>query len=117
MRWRQPWLAFCMMLGAATATGQNIELTAFIGRQLNGGLNLSTAFFRRMDVQNGGTYGLAASYMRGDHYGLEFMWAYNKADAVAQPSGGGSGVKIFVLDTNQYIGNFRGSFYPSRKVD
>ena len=44
------------------------------------------------------------------------MWAYNKADTVAQPSGGGSGVKIFTLDTNQYIGNFLAHFYSSRKV-
>jgi hypothetical protein len=43
------------------------------------------------------------------------MWAYNKADAVAQPSGGGSGVKIFVLDTNQYIGNFVAHFTRREK--
>ena len=52
---RQPWLAVCMILGAATALGQNVELTGFIGRQMNGGLDLSTAFFQRMDVQNGRT--------------------------------------------------------------
>ncbi len=112
---RQPWLAVWMILGAATAMGQNVELTGFIGRQMNGGLDLSTAFFRRMDVQNGRTYGLAAGYLRGDHYGVEFMWAYNKADTVAQPSGGGSGVKIFTLDTNQYIGNFLAHFTRREK--
>ena len=112
---RQPWLAVCMILGAATAMGQNVELTGFIGRQMNGGLDLSTAFFQRMDVQNGRTYGLAAGYLRGDHYGVEFMWAYNKADTVARPSGGGSGVKIFTLDTNQYIGNFLAHFTRREK--
>lgn len=95
-----------MIIGATTALGQNIELTGFFGGQMNGGLDLSTAFFRRLDVQNGKTYGLAAGFLRGDHYGAEFMWAYNKADTVAQPKGGGSDVKVFTLDTNQYIGNF-----------
>jgi hypothetical protein len=99
-------LVVCMILGAATAFGQNIELTGFIGGQMNSGLDVSTAFFRRIDVQNGMTYGLAAGLLRGDYYGAEFMWAYNKADTVAQPTGGGSGVKVFTLDTNQYIGNF-----------
>jgi hypothetical protein len=103
---RQSWLALCMIIGATTALGQNIELTGFFGGQMNGGLDLSTAFFRRLDVQNGKTYGLAAGFLRGDHYGAEFMWAYNKADTVAQPKGGGPDVKVFTLDTNQYIGNF-----------
>ena len=94
-----------MVLGAATAMAQNVELTGFIGRQMNGGLDLSTALFRRIDVQNGTNYGLAAGYLRGDYFGLEFMWAYNKADTLAQPAGGGSSVRVFTLDTNQYIGN------------
>jgi outer membrane protein W len=115
MGWRPPWLAVCMILGAATAMGQNIELTGFVGRQANGGLDLSTAIFQRMDVQNGRTSGLAAGYLRGDHYGVEFMWSYNKADTVGEPRGGGSGVKIFTLDTNQYIGNFVAHFTRREK--
>ncbi len=95
---------------------QNFELTGFFGRQANGGLDLSTAFFRRIDVQNGNAYGLAAGYLRGDYYGLEFMWAYNKADTLAQPAGGGSGIKVFTLDTNQYIGNFLFHFTGHEKA-
>jgi hypothetical protein len=112
---RQAWLAVCMLFGAATAMAQNIELTGFIGRQMNGGLDLSTAVFSRIDVQNGTNYGLAVSYLRGDHYGVEFMWAYNKADTLAQPAGGGSGVKVFTLDSNQYIGNFLAHFASREK--
>ena len=103
---RQPWIAVCLLFGAATAMAQNVELTGFVGRQMNGGLDLSTAFFRRIDVLNGTNYGLAAGFLRGDYYGAEFMWAYNKADTVAQPKGGGSDIKVFALDINQYIGNF-----------
>jgi len=112
---RQSWLAVFIVLGAAAAMAQNLELTGFIGGQLNGGLDLSTAFFRRIDVQNGRTYGLAADYLRGDHYGVEFMWSYNKADTLAQPAGGGSGVKVFTLDSNQYIGNFLAHFTRREK--
>jgi hypothetical protein len=103
---RQPWVAVCLLFGATTAMAQNVELTGFVGRQMNGGLDLSTAFFRRIDVQNGTNYSLAAGFLRGDYYGAEFMWAYNKADTVAQPKGEGSDVKVFTLDINQYIGNF-----------
>jgi hypothetical protein len=102
---RQPWLFICLILGAATAVGQNVELTGFIGRQWNGGLDLSTSLFRRIDVQNGTSYGLGAGILRGDRYGVEFSWTYNKADTLAQPTGGGPGAKIFTLDTNQYVGN------------
>src|SRR3982074_646529 len=102
---RQPRIAVCLLFGAATAMAQNVELTGFVGRQMNGGLDLSTAFFRRIDVQHGTSYGLAAGFLRGDYYGAEFMWAYNKPDTVAQPDGRGSDVKVFTLDINQYIGN------------
>jgi len=113
---RQPWLAVCLLFGAATAMAQNVELTGFIGRQMNGGLDLSTAIFRRIDVQNGANYGLAAGFLRGDYYGAEFMWAYNKADTMAQPKGEGSEVKVFALDINQYIGNFLIHFARRQKA-
>jgi Outer membrane protein beta-barrel domain len=105
MRRRQTWLAVCMILGVGTALGQNIELTGSIGRQWNGGLDLSTTLFHRIDVKNGLAFGLGAGYLLGNRYAVEFMWAYDKADAVAQPAGGGADRKLFMLDTNQYFGN------------
>jgi hypothetical protein len=56
------------------------------------GIDLSTSLFRRIDVQNGKTYGLSAGYLNGNRYGMEFMWSYNKADILAQPRGPGSDV-------------------------
>ena len=103
---RQTWLAVCVILGVATALGQNIELTGSIGRQWNGGLDLSTTSFHRIEVKNGLAYGLSVGYLLGDRNGVEFMWSYNKADAVGQPVGGGAERKLFTLDSNQYIGNF-----------
>lgn len=110
-------MASCLH-SSRSCNGHGAEFRAhgFFGRQANGGLDLSTAFFRRIDVQNGNAYGLAAGYLRGDYYGLEFMWAYNKADTLAQPAGGGSGIKIFTLDTNQYIGNFLFHFTGREKA-
>ncbi len=115
MRSRQRWLAICLIVGSATAMGQNVELTGFIGRQWNGGVDVSTVLFRRLEVQSGTNYGLSAGFLRGDHFGFEFMWAYNKADTLAQPAAGGSDVKVFTLDTNQYIGNFQYHFAGREK--
>ena len=95
-----------LMLLATTVFGQNFEITAFVGGQINGGLDLSTSVFQRIEVRNGTNYGLSGGYLFGDRASAEFAWTYNKADTVAQPQGGGSAVKIFNLDTNQYFGNF-----------
>src|SRR4051812_11024847 len=112
---RQAWLNICLILGAATAVGQNVELTGSIGRQWNGGLDLLTILFRQIDVHNGTSYGFGAGFLRGNHYGGEFSWTYNKADTVAQPTGGGPGIRIFKLDTNQYFGNFLFHFAAREK--
>jgi len=89
-----------------TASAQSFEITPFVGGQTNGGLDLSTTRFRRIEVGNGLSYGVSAGYLLGDHYGLEFMWNHNESDTVAEPLGGGNDVKVFGLSTNQYLGNF-----------
>jgi hypothetical protein len=103
----------CAAFVAATAAAQKFEGTGFFGGQTNGGMDLSTSLFRRIDVQNGKTYGLSAGYLIGNRYGVEFMWSYNKADTLAQPRGPGLDVNIFILDTNQYFGNFQ--FHLARR--
>lgn len=115
MRKKALWTIIFVTLTTAMALGQNFEATAFAGGQLNGGLDLSTTSFRRIDVQNGAVYGLGAGYLFGDHMGLEFTWAYNKADTVAQPRSGGPDTKVFILDTNRYFGNFLFHFAPREK--
>jgi len=112
---RRPWRALCIVLATATALGQNFELTGFIGGQMNGGIDFSTILFQRIDVQNGKTYGLAADYLLSDRSGIDFTWAYNKADTVAQPNGGGSDVKVFTLDSNQYLVNLLFHFADRQK--
>lgn len=96
------WTAFV----ATTAAAQNVEVTPFVGGQTNGGLDLSNSIFRRIDVKNGVNYGVSLGYLFSEHGGVEFMWNHNKADTVAQFNGGGSDVKVFSLNTNQYLGNF-----------
>jgi outer membrane protein W len=88
------------------ARGQNIEVTASVGGQINGGLDLDTTLYKRLEVQNGWTYGLSAGYLFGHNYGVEFAWHYNQAGAVGQPRSGAASTKLFNLDTNQYFGNF-----------
>ena len=89
-----------------SAFSQNVELTGYVGGQFNGGLDLSTSLFRRIEVENSTNYGLSAGYLVGEHYGVEFQWNHSKADTFAQPAGGGSDIKVFALNQDQYMGNF-----------
>jgi hypothetical protein len=85
---------------------QNFEITGHIGEQFNGGVDLSTAFFHRIDVHNSTNYGATAGYLLGEYYGVEAQWNHTRADTVAQPNGGGADVPVFTLNQNQYMGNF-----------
>jgi opacity protein-like surface antigen len=89
-----------------SAFSQNVEITGYAGGQFNGGLDLSTSLFRRIEVENSTNYGLSAGYLVGEHYGVEFQWNHTKADTFAQPAGGGSDIKVFALNQDQYMGNF-----------
>ena len=97
-------LSFFLLLPAASA--QNFEVTGHVGGQFNGGLDLSTSLFHRIEVGNSMNYGLTAGYLLGEHYGIEFQWNKTQADTVAQPAGGGQDRKVFNLNQNQYMGNF-----------
>ena len=59
------WAAIAWTVVAApTAWAQRgIEVTPFIGGQINGGLALSTPVYNRLDVQNGLNYGVSAGYL------------------------------------------------------
>jgi opacity protein-like surface antigen len=96
------------VLTAPTAWAQKgIEVTPFIGGQINGGVDLSTALYNRIDVQNGVNYGVSASYAIGSKYtAVEFMWNHNAANTVAQPTSGGADLKLFSLTSNQFLGDF-----------
>lgn len=89
-----------------SARAQNVEITGYVGGQLNGGLDLSTTIFRRIDVQNSMNFGASAGYLFGEHFGAEFQWNHTRADTVAQPRVGGPDTKVFTLNQNQYMGNF-----------
>ena len=94
-----------------SAFAQRFEIGGFVGGQLNGGVDLSTSLFRRIDVQNSVNYGVTAGYLLGEYFGLEFQWNHNGADTVAQPVVGGSEIKVFTLDQNQYHGQFSFSLH------
>jgi opacity protein-like surface antigen len=95
------------VVAAPTAWGQKgIEVTPFFGGQTNGGIDLSTALYKRIEVQNGTNYGVTAGYLIGNYGSVEFMWNHNKADTIAQSVGGGADRKVFGLKTNQYLGDF-----------
>jgi opacity protein-like surface antigen len=90
-----------------STTAQNIEVTANVGGQINGGLNLSTSLFNRIEVANGVNYGITAGYLLGEHGGVEFQWNQNKADTRAQPIVAGlPSITVFTLSQNQYMGDF-----------
>src|SRR4029077_11611875 len=95
-----------------SAFAQRFEVTGNFRYQVNGGLDLSTSLFRRIEVGNSTNYGASAGYLFGELYGAEFQWNHTRADTVAQPLGGGSDIKVFTLNQNQYMGNFVYHFTP-----
>ncbi len=102
------------VVAAPTAWAQRgIEVTPFIGGQINGGMDLSTTLYNRLDVQNGLNYGVSAGYQIGKFTSVEFTWNHNQADAVAQSNSGGADRKVFSLNTNQYLGDFLVHFKDS----
>jgi len=51
----------------------NFELGGYIGGQINGGVDLSTTLFHRIEVQNGANYGITAGYLLGELGEAEFQ--------------------------------------------
>jgi opacity protein-like surface antigen len=98
--------ASLLLFTSASAFAQNFEITGHVGAQLNGGLDLSTTQFERIEVGNSTNYGVSLGYLLGDYYGLEFEWNHTQADTKAEPLFGGPDIDIFSLNHNQYMGNF-----------
>ena len=64
-----------ILVAAPTVRAQKgIEITPFIGGQTNGGLDISTTLFKRIDIQNGLNYGVNAGYLIGKNAGVEFIY-------------------------------------------
>ena len=101
-----------LLLTSPFAYAQNFEITGYGGGQVNGGLDLSTALFRRIEVGNGANYGVILGYLVGEHGSVEFQWNHSEADTSAEPLAGGSSVTVFSLHQNQYMGNFLLHFAP-----
>jgi opacity protein-like surface antigen len=111
-------LAFAglLLLTPAFSTAQNVEVTGYVGGQINGGVDFANTIttlgtFNRLEVQNGVNYGVILGYLLGEHGGVEFQWNRNEAGTNAQRVAGPS-VKVFNLTSNQYMGNFLFHFSP-----
>src|SRR6476646_6163070 len=89
----------------SSAAAQNFEINLYVGGQINGGTDLSTTLFNRIEVANSVNYGITTGYLIGEHAGVEFQWNHNSADTTGQ-IGGVSSAKLFSLNQNQYMGNF-----------
>jgi opacity protein-like surface antigen len=99
-------IAWIVVAAPSAWAQRGIEVTPFIGGQTNGGLDLSTALYNRIDIQNGLNYGVSVGYLISEHAGVEFIWNHNHADTLAQSISGGVDRKVFGLNTNQYLGDF-----------
>jgi opacity protein-like surface antigen len=98
-------IAWTVIAAPPAWSQRGIEVTPFIGGQINSGLDLSTPIYNRIEVQNGLNYGVSVGYLIGNHAGVDFMWNHNHADTLAQ-SIGGPDQKVFNLNSNQYLGAF-----------
>jgi opacity protein-like surface antigen len=99
-------VAIFFFLTSASAFAQNVEITGHYGGQVNGGLDVSTILFDRLEVENSSSYGVSVGYLVGERGGIEFQWNHSQSDTVAEPVGGGSNIRLFSLNQNQYMGNF-----------
>ena len=99
-------IAWTVVTAPPTWAQRGIEVTPFVGGQINTGLNLSTPLFNNLTVKNALNYGVIASYSIRSPFSVEFMWNHSQADTLAQPVGGGPNQKLFVLTTNQYLVDF-----------
>jgi len=100
------WALLIFALIAPFAMAQNVEVTGMVGGQVNGGLDLSTSIFRRIEVGNGVNYGVIGGILVGEHLGTEFQWNHNSGDTVAEPLSGAPSSRVFNMTSNQYMGNF-----------
>lgn len=98
-------IAWTVLTAPVAWAQKGIEVTPFFGGQINGGVHLATSLYDRLDVQNGLNYGVDASYAIGKYSAVEFMWNHNKANALAQPTSGGTDLKVFGLSSNQFLGD------------
>jgi opacity protein-like surface antigen len=99
-------LSNLILLTLVCGFAQNVEITAHGGGVTNGGLDLSTTQFDRIDVDNGSIYGASLGYLFGEHSSAEFQWNHTHSDVTAERIGGGFSPKLFSLNQNQYMGNY-----------
>jgi opacity protein-like surface antigen len=105
-------LSSLILLSFGYGFAQNFEITGHGGGITNGGVDLSTTQFNRIDVGNGSIYGVSVGYLLGEHSSVEFMWNHTHADTSAERVVGGSTPKLFSLNQNQYMGNYLFHFSP-----
>jgi hypothetical protein len=92
--------------GFAQEGGGNFEVSGMVGGQINGGVDLSTTQFKRLEAGNGLSYGATVGYLLGEHYGAEFQWNRNETQVHAQSIFNVPSVKLFNMTQDQYLGNF-----------
>jgi opacity protein-like surface antigen len=99
----------------ASCFAQNFEITAHGGGITNGGVDLSTTQFDRIDVDNGAVYGASVGYLFGEHSGVEFQWNHTHSKVSAERISGGINPALFSLNQNQYMGDYLFHFSPRDK--
>jgi opacity protein-like surface antigen len=99
-------IAWTVLTAPAVWAQKGIEVTPFVGGQINGGVNLSTSIYNNLNVQNGLNYGVSATYLIREYTGVDFIWNHNQGGAIARPVNGGPDQQVFELNSNQYLGNF-----------
>jgi hypothetical protein len=67
------WVTSAMAQETSLAA-QNFNITGYVGGQINGGYDLSTALYHRLEVANGVNYGITTGSLLGEHFGVEFQW-------------------------------------------
>jgi opacity protein-like surface antigen len=97
---------FVLVSAGFAQDGGNFEVSGLVGGQINGGIDLSTTLYKRIEAGNALSYGATVGYLMGEHYGVEFQWTRSETDTRAQPLIAGPSVKLFNLTQDHYLANF-----------
>jgi opacity protein-like surface antigen len=94
-----------LILTASGLAAQPVQLTPFVGAQLNGAIDYHSHNFNRIDVGSALVYGVAGGVSVSNLVQFEFQWNRSTPDVTGTPANGGPDVHVFRMTTDQYYGN------------
>jgi opacity protein-like surface antigen len=100
---------FVMALGLlipALAQAQNVELTAYGGYNIGGGIDVREDTLRKLDTTDSFATGLSLTWQRGPTYAFELFWGWRPTEIEGQNPTTFKSTKITDLNEHDFHANF-----------